>query len=739
MKSIEALEIAGFRGTLRPVEIVFGGKSLVMIYGEEKAGKSTIVDALDALCNQRHDMIAGEESPRIRLRGARQSWTVGGSDEDTVSPGGENTVSPDGSAPPRAMILRRAQTQQLAATEPKGLWGAVRTFIDLPGIARSEQALGAATAQIKEQLAVAAEKAAQGYSTMDTLWRNAGKPGDTCEVWVKGKAAVDLTVLREELDAFSSALNHLKTVEAAHGRMAQAENDAAQSGQVSAAAEAALAEALGSSDQYDPTLMDAIVRLHEYLRDRPTPEACPVCGSREKIQELQSLLAAHLERTAELRRLRDGVEAAVGASRDADAVTRQAQSEFALAAAGLSWYEGTPGAWVLADREATVEGALHCLGQAQASRPRMRKHVGVASKALQSIRMRRDVYRRWEKDRAEQRRLEELRDRLTKLQMVVRAESDRYVEARLAEVAGNVTRMYLRLCPNDRTSASRLPSLLVGSAPGQDGPGAGVPDRSAPPNLDALGVCLFLAVAQSSHRDGRLVVMDDVLVGADPAYLGRFLDLLEAEAPLSSPLIATSHYQKCLERYRGQRSGKVQLVELGRWTPQFGLVLVQMKSVREQLRTQLNDPYAYDARQAGNLGRSLLEQVLYFLVLHYNLKMPLQAQATYTLGPLLSGLKDSKLLLRDLRSEMDAGSTVLGELISDVGGSIWIGNFLSHHNSLDDIHSSDVIAFVQAVLALSDALICGSCGDLPQIDRGTFWQCGCKKGPRLFPHKRPSA
>ena len=731
MKRIEALEIAGFRGAVRPVRIAFDAKNLVVIYGEDKAGKSTIVDALDAVCNRRYDLLAAEAAPHILLRVGGRDWMAGSDEVDGPADADE--------ARPRALILRRAQAQQVATAPPGSRQEVIRAFIDLPGIARSEHALRAAITRVAEEAAAAAEDTARDVSTMDTLWRNAGKPGASCESWVEGKAAADLAALKAELDVFSDALNHLKAAEAAHARMTKTGEEAARSRQTAVVAEAALAEALRTSDESDPDLLEVLVRLQDYLRDRPAPDACPVCGSREKAQNLHGSVAAYLTRTEWLRTLNDRLQEAEQVQRDGEAVARQARADFAAVAAGLSWYEGKPGGWVPAVAEAMDEEAQSRLASARASRPRMTKHVGVAAKALKSINMRREVYRNWQKHGTEMRRLEEVARRLKALLTVVLAERDRYIEERLAEIAEGAGRMYSGLCPREHDSAVRIAALIRGDAPvGGASSGLG---RGCAPNLDALGICLFLAVAQSSHRDGRLVVMDDVLSGADPAYLSRFLDMLEAEAPKSPPLIVTSHYQKCQERYRGQRSGKVQLIELAPWSLQSSLFFVQTRTASEQLRAQMEDPNLYDPQVAAVKAGVLLERALNFLTLHYNLRMPLQERAVYTLGPLLSGIKDNKLLLRDLGTESPGGSAAVGleKLISAAADSAWVRNHAAHDNSGDGAHSADVETFVRAVLALSDALICEFCGDMPQTDRGTFWQCGCKKGPRLFPHKRPSA
>lgn len=731
MKSIETLEISGFRGATRPVEIAFDNKNLVLIYGEEKAGKSTIVEALDYVCNRRHDppLPAEGTDPHVRLRAGGQEWTTGAGDAGHGDP-------------PRALVLRRNQVQQVTGASLDARPEAIRAFVDLPGISGSEAALRAALAQTTQKYLAAKQERDKAASTMDTLWRNAGKPGESCEDWIRVKAEADLTALKDELEDFKQALERLKVVENTHARMVKVGDEARRVSQTTDAAEAALAEALGALNEMDPEILDIMLRLRDHLLGHPAPEACPICGSVEGASGLAARLDNHLARTEQQRALRGAVQLAQQERGEAQAVHRQAVIDFTLAAADLSWYEGKPGAWVPAAPMANATEAEHRLAQAKVSKPRMAKHVGVAAQALKALKMRREVNRDWQKFAGEAQCLEDLSHRLEAMLAVVKAEREKYVNSLLVAAAEDAVRMYACLCPNERGTEARI-SALLGLMPVEGAPPN--PTASGPecdPHLDALGVCVFLAIAQSSHRDGRLVVLDNVLSGLDESQLGWFLDMLEAEAPHSPPVIVTSHYQKCRDRYRARRSGKVQLIELAPWSPQFGIYLVQTKTASVQLRALLH-PEHYDPQVAASKAGILLERLLDFLTLHYNAKMPRQETRNYTLGKLLSGVKSNTALLRDLRTEPagDGAGITLKELIDDAARGDHIRNEIgAHHNiAAAGTHSREVAEFVENVLALSDALVCAECGELPQTDRGTFWQCGCKRGPRLFPHRPSSA
>jgi energy-coupling factor transporter ATP-binding protein EcfA2 len=138
---VSKIEIAGFRGATVPVEVSFDSqRPVVLVFGENGTGKSTLADALDFVCNREYGSLGNYsfgESPRkyipslgqepsavsVHLTAGSQTWTGSlGLDRPVVEPGG----CPD------ARILRRPTILKLIEAQPKERFQALRDFIDVP-------------------------------------------------------------------------------------------------------------------------------------------------------------------------------------------------------------------------------------------------------------------------------------------------------------------------------------------------------------------------------------------------------------------------------------------------------------------------------------------------------------------------------------------------------------------------------------------------------------------------------
>ena len=69
-RKLQALGIKRFRGVTGEVDFSFeADKPVILIFGENGAGKSTIVDALDLVCNQRVESLQGRQATNLSRHG----------------------------------------------------------------------------------------------------------------------------------------------------------------------------------------------------------------------------------------------------------------------------------------------------------------------------------------------------------------------------------------------------------------------------------------------------------------------------------------------------------------------------------------------------------------------------------------------------------------------------------------------------------------------------------------------
>ena len=145
-KRVEKLSLRNFRGATCPVEVEFDTSNpITMIFGENGTGKSTFVDAIDFVCNQKHGSLSDRSStsPKAHLPSLGSKARdidislVYGSHTWSGSLGtqGPQTTGPDGR--PVARVLRRSQILQLIDEQPKKRYEVLQSFITVPNIEKS--------------------------------------------------------------------------------------------------------------------------------------------------------------------------------------------------------------------------------------------------------------------------------------------------------------------------------------------------------------------------------------------------------------------------------------------------------------------------------------------------------------------------------------------------------------------------------------------------------------------------
>src|SRR2546423_6562125 len=117
-RGIERIALRYFRGATTSTDLVIDGeKRVVLIFGENGTGKSTIVDAIDLVCNQSAGSLAERSStqPKQHLAAIGHSpkemavaITCGGRTWTGTHSGTRIVVTGPGD-PPAAQILRRPQ------------------------------------------------------------------------------------------------------------------------------------------------------------------------------------------------------------------------------------------------------------------------------------------------------------------------------------------------------------------------------------------------------------------------------------------------------------------------------------------------------------------------------------------------------------------------------------------------------------------------------------------------------
>ncbi|MGO9084516.1 MAG: AAA family ATPase [Candidatus Sulfotelmatobacter sp.] len=777
---MQGLSLHGFRGATTPVEFVFEDKPVVMIFGENGTGKSTVVDAIDFVCNEKAGQLDGRQSTpvkdylpalgckagdlKVELKWSTKIWTA------ALSAGKPKAT---GSKPrPMAKILRRSQILGIVDARPAERYEAFSRFLAVPNVEQSENALREALRTVNDEFNSSTQSYEEAIAALTKLKTEAVTSEPDLFVWAKRKNEADaseysarsehISGLCSLIQSCKSALSDLNTIQA------RAETEAASVQTFTIDLQAA-EEASSEANSDLLKLLDAaeeFLTLHEDQRD------CPVCE--QGID--RSLLLARLSSR------KSAGDAVAKASRKLDAATRQRESSQTLVtdkqtrflSAALKLLKGFQESqlstivnrrieWVtftfLRDMPAEHQ-VLQSLIQArnllttceQCERPLQAEQTTLA-RELGDLRAIKVQYAAVLKHQKKAKGLESLTKRLAAVLKIVESERKAFVDNALDVISDRVDILYGKLHPGEKLGNIKLQldpdrrrSLNVSSRfeSKDDVPPQGYYSEA---HLDTLGICIFLALAEKDATSDTLLILDDVLTSADEAHVDRFIEMIHEE--LKHPLLITTHYRPWRNRYRFAKGPalQVQLIELLPWSQQRGIRHTKTKLEADDLKEALaKEPI--DRQAVASKAGVLLEAVLGHVCFLYECKLPCKVSGNYTLGDYLSGI-DSKLrkllksitIAQDKKSGQQTETTMeIKALLDAIDSTTWIRNLVGAHFNMEgmDVSDAQILQFGAATTTLLDALICSGCGELPKKNTGSFYSCGCKT-KQLHPLTSPGA
>ncbi len=775
---VSKLTMAGFRGATAPTAIEFDTtKPVVVIFGENGTGKSTIADAFDFICNRSFGSLEnyslGEPAKKhvasigrspgdvsVTLECGGKKWTAQlGRDGPHVSPSAGR---------PEARILRRRAILSLIETAPKQRFDALKTFIAVPNIEKCEAALRDACNRTNASVNELVRATDQATDELITLWTAEGKPGASALSWANAEASKDPSLLWTNLAQINSLLQSYQEIESALSTLDHALAEERDARQTLHSAQTLLQQVEARTVQQSAQLLNLLCNAKAYVAERNALIQCPVCEqgvfSREllrrledRIGEMQELVAITAATATAQHQLEGNLIAADQARQDllrkASALARLLKSctLTEITALKLDWdhFAALSGAEQPADaiepqaRElwTAVAASRHALeARRDADQKSVHQHNAIAGH-VETLR---------EKQGLAVAQFRLLADLQAALEIVMRQRKD-YVEEILSDISAEVQTLYLTLHPNERIGRVNfyLKPNTIGSlefdAQFQDVINLPPQAYYSESHLDTLGICVFLALAKYFKTDNTVVVLDDVVTSVDGPHLDRFMRLLHEQARQFSQVIVTTHYRPWRDRYRWAKGSvaSTQVIELGPWSLDNGLQTGEFLTAIDELKVILAGP-RFDRQVAASKAGIVLESLLDFVTLKYRCSVPRNARNEYTLGD-LAGAVDAKLG-KELRCRKSAAvgfpktDVFLKPILETATASQWIRNSVGcHFSSLgSEVCDGEVKDFVEAVLGLASHLICNACKTLPTRRPVGFWQCRCGQ-LELYPLVYPGA
>jgi hypothetical protein len=762
---VNKINLAGFRGATAPVKINFDTtKPVTLIFGENGTGKSTIADAFDFVCNagfgsledrsfsgQSKTHVAaigqGPQNLQVALSTSKGDFTAAlGKAGPTVSPA---------SGCPDARILRRSNILQMLNAQPKQRFEALKSFITVPGIENSENALRAACDGVKKSLEASTLAYTQAESELKKLWTAEGTPGESAFIWAKSEANKDIEALRSSVEAIDAITEIFRSSEDALESLDDALEKLTQAGVEQAKSEKEQKEIEARQPKVDAALLKLLQDARSFVAARK-PDQCPVCEQKITSAALVGRMDARISGMSQLSLAVNAVSKKKQGVEGAEAVVTQMRKKClkqirglagSLKSCGLeevtnmkiSWHEfggltdstedsakieqEARGFWKIASQCRQTLSARKLADQKSINqRNAIKGHIETHEEKLKTAK-----------------ELISLSDKLKKALEIVSQERKGYVEGVLGAISGEVERLYTTLHPGEGIGKVRfyLKPKAIGSLEldAQFQNVADIPPQAyySESHLDTLGICVFLALAKHFKKEDTIVVLDDVVTSVDGQHLDRFMKLLHDEALQFNQVIVTTHYRPWRDRYRWAKgpTANTQVIELGPWTLQNGLQAGHFVTAVTELKDDLSKA-SLDRQAMASKAGIVLESLLDFITLKYRCSVPRNVRNEYTLGDLTHSI-DSKLAKVLLcRKPGVAGSEksniYLKPIIDAATSAEWIRNCVGCHlHALgSEVPDIDVRNFAQSVLVLAETLICQSCGTLAtRRPSGSFWQCSC--------------
>ncbi len=769
---IKTLQVQDFRGATQPLNLRFDdSKRVLMIFGENGTGKSSIVDALECVGNGTtafvNDWKLGSGKSKAiciptlgkSLKDVRIALEFGGQTYNaTLNKRGPLLCN----TPERPVIkvLRRKSLQAFIDADPAQRYKEVASFLAIPEIEAAEASLREAYRKAKDAFDSASTANGLALEQLQGLWEVEGSPSlgqksKNAEAWARQQAKADIAMLNDTLAALKSAVKLIEDLAAEKQKYTEAANDSKLAETAVQQAEKSLAVLEAEAVKSAAKLVTLLQEAKEYL-SASADTLCPVC-EQTKIQP-DNLIQRLDQRITGMNSLKVANEAKSRANdnlKTKSALMQQAEQRLleTAEAARLSFNEEIDKAAFADDQSGdnaeAVQSAFALYDYLAARQADLQTQLDNTQKQCNTLAGIKQHVETLDVKAGEAKHAESLQKRLGLAVDIVEAKRKTYVETVLAEIAEAVDTLYQKIHPLENLGHLKLKldehqrgSLVYGVAFGEQQNIHPQPYYSES-HLDTLGLCIFLALAKHGGASKTMVVLDDVLGSVDQQHLNRTLAMLFGEANSFAQIILTTHYRPLRDqlRYARSPSNSVQLMELKPWSFEQGIRSGKTISYVEELKQQLQeDTFRRDviASQAGQLFENLLE----FISRTYRCKVPHTAEPRFTFGELASAPnKELKKVLKiaSRKSDTEVVESELAKIYGSLGEAINVRNLVGCHFNqwAGELADQDIRDMAELALEFADKLICEACGSLPMNSKsGSYWECSCKQ-TQMHPLQQP--
>ncbi len=772
---IDRIVASKFRGASRTTSLSFdASKSFVLLFGENGTGKSTMIDAIDMVCNQ----FAGTLQDRSSVTISKHLPTIGSMASDLfaeVNADGKTwratlkgrtiKVTPD-SATPTVAILRRHKVLKLVEATPSERFSELKRFIDVDSVQKSENALPKAIKVSNERIDARNSELKTAEDNLQKAFeeqRTNEEERQTSLEWAKNRVGADLksqqASLRElkavvDLHAAVLTLNEAKNV---------SQKDIENKRQALNVIMKKIEKAGTIDTKTGIVLVELLTQASKYLVRVPTNNECPVCLRPTVSEDLAKDINERLVKMSSLKNLADEWTTANEAIATATETTCRCYTNLIDKVYDLtvkvrdldSKHKGT---WeldkvrysnllgwsqdlskeVIAETDVFIKNIEPLVTDLHTRHETLNKQVV----QLSTIKRDHDTCLRTKKEVT---REIAICTTLEKMLAIVRRERITFTQIILDDIADICDEMYARIHPGESLGGVRFAldhekkgSLLqTGHFEGHKeiAPQAYFSDS----HLDTLAFCFFVAVTKQTKGHDAILVIDDVFTSVDMNHIKRILALLLDEADNFHQVILATHQRRWLDLFLTEQApkNKACIIELREWALATGICGDEVRPYLDDLQLSLAAP-KLNRREASSLSGFMIEGVLGEMTKYLKCSIKRNPKDKYTANDLLCSMttpaKKIKILYASTKEAdpvlISDGPPSLHQIVSDLRVTLDdVRNTVGDHFNWDaaDITNETIRQFGNNVVAMCQILVCKSCGGMAIRDKTAFLTCGCEQ------------
>ena len=779
MRALKMLELKAFRGASRPLTLDFDpSKPVIVVFGENGTGKTTVTDALDAVGNCSPGSLKDRSSTNVKEHlpslgnthadvEVRLEDTAGNVWTTSMSKSRINTDPPER---PRIRVLRRSDLLKLVDAPPSERYEVLRRFVDVPSIVRSEKNLGDAAKESKRRFDDAVRQRGEAERTLEEIWRQNGSPAGSWLAWAKQLAAEKTADLDKATADLRAAANSIIAASSSLQACSRAKQRISEEEKKQAEHQKAVATTPAPDTRAAMDTANLLRKAAEFLRQGDHSDACPVCQQPISIDQLRRDLAARLAQLSQFEQLANTQNRITSDLKGAqDDYARQTDA-FAADAIAIRQALATPppaalngvadvcagfpseaDGWTPESESPLSSETLRALAKFAKAADNIRVTLQTEEQRLQQqlgqINNIVTLLANFDKAVAASEGLEQQARRLSRAAEIVRETRIAFTDAILASVAEETNRLYGLIHPGEPIGLTKLEldkarnaSLIqLSRFEGRDD----VPPQAyfSESHLDTLAFCFWLAVAKrESPNKESVLVLDDVFTSVDSQHLSRISQLIVDEAQHFAHVLLTTHQRRWRDVFRNQQGAgnRADLHELQRWTLSSGIRAYRTRLALDQLIESVNAA-PFERQRVANEAGILLEAMLDHLALKYRCRVPRTYDNACTLGELLDGATAlfKKLWMEKPQAPNSGESNAQGEhetlqpkeTFTKLKQIAFIRNQVGAHFNLAglDISDAEVEEFANLTVELAQMLSCGVCGQIPSKKGVNHYACSCPR------------